>query len=65
MTASLRRDVEEQLPKLFEEARDEIVFALEHYREWAALEHLPDASPYSLDEILDPDFWPPEPPAQV
>lgn len=64
MTATLRRDLEEQLPKLFKDARDEVVFALEHYREWAALERLPDANPYSLDDILDPDFWPPEPPAQ-
>jgi hypothetical protein len=65
MSATLRRDVEEQLPKLFEEARDEVVFALEHYREWAALDRLPEANPYSLDEILDPDFWPAEPAAQV
>jgi hypothetical protein len=65
LTATLRRDVEEQLPKLFEEARDEVVFALEHYREWSALERLPEINPYSLDEILNPDFWPPEPPAQV
>ncbi len=62
MTATLRRDLDEQLPKLFEDARDEAVFALEHYREFAALERLPLANPYTLDEILDPDFWPPDPP---
>ena len=64
LTATLRLDVEEQLPKLFEEARDEVVFALEHYGEWVALERLPDANPYSLDEILDPDFSPLEPQAR-
>ena len=65
MTATLRRDLEERLPKLFDDARDEVVFALEHYQEWAALERLPFANPYSLDEILDHEFWPPEPPAQA
>jgi hypothetical protein len=64
LTPTLRLDVEEQLPKLFEEARDEVVFALEHYQEWPALDRLPDANPFSLDEILDADFWPPEPQAR-
>jgi hypothetical protein len=65
MTATLRLDLEERLPKLFENARDEVVFALEHYQEWAALERLPFDNPYSLDQILDPDFWPPEPAPQA
>jgi hypothetical protein len=64
MTATLRRDLEEQLPKLFDDARDEVAFALEHYREFAALEQLPCANPYSLDQMLDPDWLPPEPQAR-
>jgi hypothetical protein len=64
MTATLRRDLEEHLPKLFDDARDEAVFALEHYREVDALEKLPLASPYSLEQILDLDWLPPEPQAR-
>jgi len=64
MTVTLRRDLEERLPKLFDDARDEVAFALEHYREFAALEQLPFANPYSLDQILDPDWLPPEPQAR-
>jgi hypothetical protein len=64
MTATLRRDLEQRLPKLFDDARDEVVFALEHYREFKALEQLPFTNPYSLDQILDPDWLPPEPQAR-
>jgi hypothetical protein len=64
MTATLRRDLEEQLPKLFDDAHDEVAFALEHYREFQALEQLPFTNPYSLDQILDPDWLPPEPQAR-
>ncbi len=64
MTATLRHDLDAQLPKLFDDARDEVVFALEHYREFAALEQLPFANPYSLEQILDPDWLPPEPQAR-
>ncbi len=64
MTTTLRHDLEEQLPKLFDDARDEVVFALEHYREFKALEELPFANPYSLDQILDLDWLPPEPQAR-
>lgn len=64
MTATLNRDLEEHLPRLFDDARDEVVFALEHYREVEALEKLPLASPCSLERILDPDWLRPEPQAR-
>lgn len=64
MTPPLRRDLEKQLTKLFERARREVADALELYREIEALEALPSANPYSLDEILDHDWWPAEPPIQ-
>jgi hypothetical protein len=61
MTPTVRRDVEKQLSKLFEKARRNVADSLEAYREHDALDALPTLNPYSLDEILDPDFWPPEP----
>ena len=63
MTPTVRRDVEKQLSKLFEKARRNVADSLEAYREHDALDALPTLNPYSLDEILDPDFWPPEPQA--
>jgi hypothetical protein len=63
MTPTVRRDVEKQLSKLFEKARRNVADSLEAYREYDALDALPTLNPYSLDEILDPDFWPPEPQA--
>jgi hypothetical protein len=33
--------------------------------ETEAIDNLPTSNPDSLDEILDHEFWPPEPPAQV
>jgi hypothetical protein len=65
MTPTVRRDVEKQLLNLFEKARRNVADSLEAYREHDALDALPTLNPYSLDEILDPDFWPPEPPPQL
>ena len=64
MTPTIRRDVEKHLPKMFERARRDVAASLEAYREHEALEALPTLNPYSLDQILDPDFWPPEPQAR-
>lgn len=61
MTPTLRRDVEKQLVKLYERARREVADALEFYRELEALDALPSTNPYSLEEILDHDWWPTEP----
>ncbi len=65
MTPTIRRDVEKHMPELFERARRDVAASLEAYREHAELESLPTLDPDSLDEILDPDFWPQEPPAQL
>jgi hypothetical protein len=64
MTPMVRRDVEKQLSKLFEKARRNVADSFEAYREYDALDALPTLNPYSLDEILDRDFWPPEPQAR-
>ena len=64
MTPTICRDVQKHLTGMFEKARQEVADALELYRELDALEALPDENPYSLEEILDPDFWPPEPQAR-
>jgi hypothetical protein len=59
LTASLRRDLERQLPRLYGRARDRAKEELERYGETAAVARLPERCPYALDEILG-NFWPPE-----
>ena len=53
MAPTIRRDVEKQLPKMFERARREVADSLEADREHDALEALPTLNPYGLDEILE------------
>lgn len=60
MTPTLRRDVEKRLLTLFERARRDVADSFEACREHAALEALPTINPYTLDQILDPDWWPEE-----
>lgn len=61
LTASLRRDVEERLPALFAQAREEAVEGLRMAGELSAIEALPTSCPCALDDILRPG-WYPEPP---
>lgn len=63
-TATLRREVVETLEQRFEGARAAAVFAMEVYGEIGAIESVPMTNPYSLDQILDPDFWPTAPEAR-
>ena len=64
MTATLRREAEQDLDELFEAARSAAVLSMTLYGEAEAIGDLPTLNPYSLDQILDPDFWPPEPQAR-
>jgi hypothetical protein len=58
LTASLRRDLQRQLPRLYARARARAVGKLERFGEEKAAARLPQICPYTLDEILA-DFWPP------
>lgn len=59
LTPTLRRDIEERLPKLFSRARQNVADSLEFHREHAAAEALSSLDPYTIEQILDPDWWPP------
>ena len=61
MTPTIRRDVENHLPKMFDRARRHVADALEAHRGYDALAALPTLNHYSLDEILDPGWLPPTP----
>lgn len=60
LSASIRRDAEQQLPRLYRTARRAAILALEEYEEAEAARLLPEASPWTLDEVLR-DEWYPEP----
>ncbi|MDX1539845.1 MAG: DUF29 domain-containing protein [Geminicoccaceae bacterium] len=56
LTATLRRDVERELGKVYSRARQDAARGLR--RDRVALSDLPNRCPYALDEILDPDWLP-------
>lgn len=62
LTPSLRRDLKRQLPKLYATARAIAGRALRDHGEATALATLPEDCPYTLDQILDPDWFPQPPP---
>jgi hypothetical protein len=62
LSPSLRRNAEEQLPSLYEEAREQAALGLREYGEDAAAESLPSDCPYTLEQVLEWG-WYPEPPA--
>jgi hypothetical protein len=57
MTPTLRRDVENDLPRIFKNARRQAVLGLAKFKE-AAAASLPQALPYSLDDLLGDDWYP-------
>jgi hypothetical protein len=59
MTASIRRDVEADLAKLFERGRREAAFGLRKHAEGDAADALPVDCPYSLEQIVDQNWCPP------
>jgi hypothetical protein len=57
LTATLRRDLQRQLPRLYERARVRLQRKLTLRGEADAGGRLPERCPYSLDQVLG-DFWP-------
>jgi hypothetical protein len=57
LTPSLRRDLQRQLPRLYERARGRLQRKLTLRGEGDVAAHLPDACPYDLDQVLG-DFLP-------
>jgi len=58
LTVTLRRDLERRLPQLFTVARKLAMLKLAEHGETA---ELPEICPYSLDQVLDEDWFPPVP----
>lgn len=61
LTLTLRHDVEANFADLYRNARHRARLALSRYSEGDAADALPNASPFSLDDVLR-DEWYPEPP---
>jgi hypothetical protein len=57
LTGSLRRDLKRQLPRLYDEVRDDLPKKLAPFGEGRIAERLPERCPYTLDQVLG-DFWP-------
>jgi Domain of unknown function DUF29 len=58
ISATLRRDAETMLPKLYHDGRRQAELSLRAYGESQAAEALPQSCPYSLDEICREDWYP-------
>ncbi len=59
ITASLRRDITEVLPDLYQRARRKVARGLRRFGEAEAAEALPKTCPYGLEHILRDDWYPP------
>jgi Domain of unknown function DUF29 len=57
LSATLRRDLKRQFPRLYEEARGDLQTKLRLYGETEAATRLPECCPYTLEQVLG-DFWP-------
>ena len=64
LTATLRRDVVAQLPRLYERAKDVAGAGMSRYGEATAAVHFPAECPYTLDQVLMRG-WYPEPAGKV
>ncbi len=60
LTPTLRRHLARILPQLYGHARREIAVLLSEYGEDEAAARLPQQCPWTLKQLLDPDFWPAE-----
>jgi hypothetical protein len=58
LSASLRRDVEVELARLYTRARKSAARHLTRYGEAAAAEALPSECPYTIDQLLAEDCYP-------
>ncbi len=58
LTPSLRRDVEERLPRLYAVARAKVLAEAEGYGEVAPMSEAPESCPYALDDVLRDGWYP-------
>ena len=58
LSASIRRDAEQKLPRLYRSARRAAILALEEYDEAEAARLLPEVCPWTLAEVLRDDWYP-------
>jgi hypothetical protein len=58
LTASLRRDIEATLPRLYASTRKRVARDLEKYSERDAARVLPAECPYTIDQIIAEDWYP-------
>jgi type IV secretory pathway VirJ component len=59
LTPSLHRGLAAELPRAFERARRAAVLGLELHGEHEAAAALPRTCPFTLEQVLDADWWPP------
>jgi hypothetical protein len=57
LTGSLRRDLKRQLPRLYNEVRDDLPKKLAPFGEGHIAKRFPERCPYTFDQVLG-DFWP-------
>ena len=58
LTRTLRKDLARQLPRLYAQARKAAFIDLEGAGEAEAARLLPEASPWTLDDVLRDDWYP-------
>ncbi|MGD9510957.1 MAG: DUF29 domain-containing protein, partial [Geminicoccaceae bacterium] len=58
LSASIRRDLTQRLPRLYRNARRAAILALEEYDEAEAAGLLPEACPWALADVLRDDWYP-------
>ena len=63
LSSTLRRDIEEMLGKLYGQARKRVTVELQKYGEETAAASLPPQCPYTIEQVLEDD-WYPEPPGE-
>jgi hypothetical protein len=58
ISGSLRRDVSDQLERLYAQARERTALDLTEFGETEAAARLPTSCPYTLDEVFEPGWYP-------
>lgn len=61
LTPTMRPDIEAHLARDYARARANTVMALDEHRESAAIERLPSALPFTLEQLLDTAWLPDQP----
>ena len=61
LTGTLEPHLAERMDAVYDAARGVARRKMRFFGEQAAAERLPPARPYTLEQVLDPDWWPPEP----